>query len=49
VIEIEEPPLPPEMAGTDPDRRYLEWVKGEGWKWRVAKAGWSSSPEGKTK
>src|SRR5262249_25803541 len=43
VIEIEDPPLPPEMAGTDPDRRYLEWVKGEGWKWRAAKAGWSSS------
>jgi hypothetical protein len=37
------PPLPPEMAGIDPDRLYLEMVKGEGLKWRVGKAGWPSS------
>lgn len=37
--EAEIPPVPPELTGIDPDLLYLEPVKGEGWKWRVAKAG----------
>jgi hypothetical protein len=43
---IEPPPLPPEMAGIDPDRLYLVAVPGGGWKWAVAKVGRSSSQEG---
>ena len=49
VIEIQEPPLPREMAGTDPDRRYLEWVKGEGWKWMAASSRAGAGPKGETK
>jgi hypothetical protein len=32
------PPVPPELAETDPDLLYLEQVPG-GWKWMVAKRG----------
>jgi hypothetical protein len=43
------PPLPPEMAGIDPDLLYLVQVPG-GLKWMVAKAGRpSSSGEGENK
>lgn len=46
---IEPPPLPPEMAGIDPDLLYLVQVPG-GWKWAVGKAGRSSSSgEGENK
>jgi hypothetical protein len=33
------PPVPPELAGIDPDLLYLVEVPGEGWKWAVAKRG----------
>ena len=33
------PPVPPELAGIDPDLLYCEQVSGGGWKWMVAKRG----------
>jgi hypothetical protein len=50
VSEVTElPPLPPEMAGIDPNRLYLIPVPGGGLKWMVAKVGRSSSQEGEHK
>jgi predicted transcriptional regulator len=52
---IEPPPLPPDLAESNPDRLYLVWVRGVGWKWEAAppQAGavnpQSRSPEGENK
>jgi hypothetical protein len=46
---VKPPPLPPEMAGIDPDRLYLVPASGGGWEWKVGKAGWSSSQDGENK
>ena len=43
------PPVPPELAGIDPDRLVLVPIPGGGWKWEVGKAGWSSAQEGENK
>jgi len=48
---VELPPLPPDLAESDPDRLYLVRVRGVGWKWEIAppQVGQSSSPERETK
>ena len=46
---VEPPPLPPDMAGIDPDRLYLVPVPGEGWKWMAASPRAGAGPKGETK
>jgi hypothetical protein len=46
---VEPPPLPPEMAGIDPDRLFLVPVPGEGWKWMVASPRGGDSAKGESK
>jgi len=45
---VEPPPLPPDMAGIDPDRLYLVPVPGAGWKWMAASRT-GAGPKGETK